>query len=314
MPQRMKYDDLVEPVHEFRRELAARRFLRGPLDLAVEDLGRFVRWLHEAHAAGHHLGYFAAAQVGRQENHRLRKVHAAVVAQRQRSLIEHAQQQLPQGVGSLFDFVEQQEAQLHLIGVIFGELLLRDQRMRLAVAQVAWRRADQLGDFVRVLELRAVHLDDGAGVPKENLGRGLHDAGLARAGGAQEEQVSHGAARRAHVRAEDLIQVHESADGLFLSDDLLPQSGVKFLRFQAAKRRIELLTGLTGAHGSLLPEIPLSKTSPRSPVELVEFYADRGVQQAQLRHQFMTGGRRLRHVQKRRKKIGQIQIQTAKSS
>ena len=50
--------------------------------------------------------------------------------------------------------------------------------MGLAVAQVAWRRANQLGDFVRVLELRAINLDYRAGVSKQDFRGRFHDSGL----------------------------------------------------------------------------------------------------------------------------------------
>ena len=190
------------------------------------------------------------------------KVHAAVVAQRQRGLVQNAQQQLPQGVGGLFDLVEKQEAQLHLVRVILGKLFLRDQRMRFAVAQVARRRADQLGDFVGVLELRAVHLDHRARIAEQDLSRGFHDARLARAGGAEEQQVPYGPAGRAHSGAEDLIQVHHRADGFFLPDDLVAQGGLEFLRLHAAKRGIELTAcgWLVRMAATLLPA---SVTAPR---------------------------------------------------
>ena len=145
------------------------------------------------------------------------------------------------------------------------KLFLRDQRMRLAVPQVSRRRADQLGDFVRVLELRAVHLDHRARVAEQDLRRGFHDARFARAGGSEEQQVPHRTSRRAHSGAEDLIQVHQRADALFLADDLVAQRGLEFLRLHAAQRGIEMLTLLAGwcAWPSLLPEIPTSVKTPR---------------------------------------------------
>ena len=80
-----------------------------------------------------------------------------------RGLVEDAEQQLPQRVRGLFDFVEQQDRELQLLGVPLVERFLREQRMGLAMAQVSRRRADQLGDLVRVLELGAVDLDAGVG-------------------------------------------------------------------------------------------------------------------------------------------------------
>ena len=204
------------------------------------------------------------------------KIHATVVAQGQRSLVQDAQQQLPQGVGGLFDFVEQQEAQLNLVGVIFGQLFLGNQRMRLAVPQIAWGRADQLGDFVRVLELGAVHLDHRAGVAKQDLRRGFHHARLPRAGGTEKEQVAHRAAGRVQPGAEDLIEVHHRGDGFLLADDLLAQFGFEVAGFHTALAGVEL-HGLRAHVPTLLPEPPVQQHSGTTgPVELVELDLHRG--------------------------------------
>ena len=77
------------------------------------SLGLWLR-LNKSHAAGHQFGDFAAAEIRGQENDGLRKIHAAIVAERQGGLIQHAEQQLPQRVAGFFDFVEKQEAELQL--------------------------------------------------------------------------------------------------------------------------------------------------------------------------------------------------------
>src|SRR5580658_4436431 len=79
--QGMEDHHFVQPVHEFRRKFPARRFHCRPLDLLVKSCGWFVLWLHKAHAALHKFGDLSAAQVRRQENHRLRQIHSAVVSQ-----------------------------------------------------------------------------------------------------------------------------------------------------------------------------------------------------------------------------------------
>ena len=56
--------------------------------------------------------------------------------------------------------------------------LLREQRVRLAVAQVARRRADQLGNFMLVLKLGAINLDAGVGIAEQSFRHGLHHAGF----------------------------------------------------------------------------------------------------------------------------------------
>ena len=86
---------------------------------------------------------------------------------------------MPKGVGSLLDLVEENERELVLFGVVAVEVLLREHRRGLAVAEVARRRADELRYLVRVLELGAVNLDDGVRVAEENFSRGLDDASLA---------------------------------------------------------------------------------------------------------------------------------------
>ncbi len=69
--QRVKNHYFVEPVHEFRRELAPRRFHRRALHLLVQTGDRLVRRLHETHPALHEFGNLAAAQVGSQKDHGL---------------------------------------------------------------------------------------------------------------------------------------------------------------------------------------------------------------------------------------------------
>ena len=69
--QRMEDHHLVQPVHEFRRKLPARRFHCRPLDLFIQACGRFVFRLNEAHSALHQFRDLSTTQVRRQENHRL---------------------------------------------------------------------------------------------------------------------------------------------------------------------------------------------------------------------------------------------------
>ena len=107
--QGVENDDLVETVHELRRELAASGFDRGALHFFVEIGGGRFAGLDEAVAATHELGDFSATKIGREEDNGLREIHAAIVAEGQRSLVQHAEQQLPEGVAGLFNFVEKQE-------------------------------------------------------------------------------------------------------------------------------------------------------------------------------------------------------------
>ena len=64
------------------------------------------------------------------------------------------------------------------------------------MAEVSGRRADELGDFVGVLELGAIDLDAGARVAEQGLGNGFDDAGLAGTGGPKKKEIADGAAGR----------------------------------------------------------------------------------------------------------------------
>src|ERR1700675_3302722 len=48
----------------------------------------------------------------RSEDQRAGEVDFAVVAQRERGFVQNTQQQIPQGIGCLFDFIEQDKTQL----------------------------------------------------------------------------------------------------------------------------------------------------------------------------------------------------------
>jgi hypothetical protein len=85
-------DQLIEAVHKFRGELAASRFDGGTLDFLVDiGLGR-VAGLDETVAAAHEVGDFVSAEIGRHEDDGLREIHTTVVAERERGLIEHAEE------------------------------------------------------------------------------------------------------------------------------------------------------------------------------------------------------------------------------
>ena len=149
---------------------------------------------------------------------------------------------MPEGVAGLFNFVEEQEAQLQLLRMALGQLFLRDQGMGLAVPQVAWRRANQLGNFVRVLELRAIYLYDRARISKEDFRGSFHNAGFSGAGRSQEQKIAHRASRRIQPCAKDLEHVHKGLHAFFLSHDLGTQGGMKITRVVATDARIQLLT------------------------------------------------------------------------
>src|SRR6185436_12274459 len=100
----------------------------------------------------------ATSEVRSENNNSLREIDAPIVAQRQSSLVHHSKQQLPQGVAGFFDFVKENERQLHVVGVILSQHFLSDERVSFPVAEISRRRTKQLGNLVRVLEFRAVYL------------------------------------------------------------------------------------------------------------------------------------------------------------
>src|SRR3989475_10915504 len=138
---------------------------------------------------------------------------------------------------------------------------LGDQRMGFPVAQIARRRADQLGDFMRMLELRAIHLDHRACVPKENLRGRFHDARLARTGRSAEQPVPHATAGRVQSRTETLEHIYQRLNAFLLPDDLGPQRRVKITRIIAAYRWIQFLTD-SGFHGIDPSSRPVSLNFP----------------------------------------------------
>src|SRR5271167_5091191 len=136
---------------------------------------------------------------------------------------------------------------------------------------------------MRVLKLRAIHLDDRARVSKQNLRRGFHDARLARARRSQQKEVPHRPPRRVQPRAEDLIEVHQSLHAFRLSDDLRAQRRLKFNRRVAAQIWIEW--EYLGAHGLLLAAMHSQGRIAEAsalPVKLVEFYLKCGLQKPKL--------------------------------
>src|SRR5690348_11995589 len=111
--------------------------------------------------------------------------------------------------------------------------------MGLAVSQISRRRADQLGDLMRVLELGAIDLDTCPRVSKQRLRHRLDYPRLSRASRSQEEQVPHRTSRRVQARQEHLIDLYHLLDRLILPHNAPPQSSFKLSSIVASPVRIE---------------------------------------------------------------------------
>src|SRR5713101_2740231 len=119
------------------------------------------------------------------------------------------------------------------------ESFLSEQWMRLAMTQVARRRADQFGNFVRVLKFGAVNLDAGTGVAEQSLGHGFYDTGFPRAGGPKEQKIANGTARRIQACQKHLVNFDHFLDGLVLTDDSAAKGAFEFSGIIGAARRVK---------------------------------------------------------------------------
>ena len=142
---------------------------------------------------------------------------------RRSAFIEHAQQQPRHRRRRLFDFVEQHQRKVALVAGHGVQLLLRQHRLRFAMAQIAGRRADQLGDLVLHLELAAIHFQDILLAAVQHFGQRFHGLGLARAGGPQQQEHAHRPAFGRQTGLEHLNIGNDDARRGGLPDHLLRQ-------------------------------------------------------------------------------------------
>src|SRR5260370_29324954 len=122
--------------------------------------------------------HLSSTDIACHENQRVRKVHFAVIAQGQRSFVQDPEEQIPKGVTRLFDFIKEDEGELHVFCVILIERFLGEKSVRFPMAKITRRRADEFGDFMTVLKLAAIDLNDGAWIAEKRLGGRLHGACL----------------------------------------------------------------------------------------------------------------------------------------
>src|SRR5215468_9714655 len=106
--------------------------------------------------------------------------------------------------------------------------------MRFAVAQITWGRADNLGNFMGVLEFGAVDLDDSARAAKQDFRGRFDDTGLARPRRAEKEKIADGTAGRIQPGGEDLEQFHKRLDAVILANDFRAQGILELNGIRAA--------------------------------------------------------------------------------
>src|SRR5882724_6748610 len=148
--------------------------------------------------------------------------------------------------------------------MIRRQRFLRDQRVRFTMAQISWRRTNQFGDFVRVLELRAVHFDYGSWVAKQNVSPGFNDASLTGTGRPEKQQVAYRPPGRIQSSAEHLIQVHQRLHAFFLTHDLRIERRLKFQRVGATFFWVQWKNLIV--HDRLLASRCCSDAAPKRPL------------------------------------------------
>ena len=220
--ERLVGDDAIDAVDELRRKALAHRHQRDALQLAGE-IGRARAPLHRLEAEigidlAHH---FARAQVAGEEHQALFEIDRGIVAQPQNAFVQHAQQQPRHGGRGLLDFVEQHQRKAAFLAGDGVELLLGEHGLGFAMAQIAGRRADQLGDLVLHLELAAIHLENVLFAAVQHFGQRLHGLGLARAGGSQQQEHANRPAFRRQARLEHLDVGNDDSRGGRLAHHLL---------------------------------------------------------------------------------------------
>ena len=87
------------------------------------------------------------------------------------------------------------------------------------MAEISRRRADQLGNFVRVLKLGAVDLDDRVRVAEQNFRGRFDDARLSRTGRPEKQHRADRPIGRVHAGEKNLVEAAHAPHCAFLADD-----------------------------------------------------------------------------------------------
>src|SRR5215213_10075221 len=150
-------DDLIYPVEELRPESPLQGLARPPLGLAE------VHAVARGEAELPRRDEVLAAYVRGHDNYRVLEVDRPALCIREASVVEDLQERVEDLRMGLLDLVEENNR------VRTSADLLRELSS-LLVTDVAWRRADEPGDGVGLLELGHVYPDHGVFLAEEVLG------------------------------------------------------------------------------------------------------------------------------------------------
>src|ERR1700674_10632 len=107
---------------------------------------------------------------------------------------------------------------------------------------------------MRVLEFGAIHLNDRAGIAKQNLGGRFHDACFAGTRRAKKEQVAYGSSGGVQTCTEHLVEIDKGLYALLLPPNFRTESLIESECVVAADAGIELLS-YGGCHGFYLCDL-----------------------------------------------------------
>src|SRR4029078_4709851 len=84
-----EHDNLIDPIHEFGRELSLSGFRSGAIDLLVDVVLQhaFTTRRGKSDGSRNKFTHFLCTQIGREENHTSREIHLTIVSKRQGSLV-----------------------------------------------------------------------------------------------------------------------------------------------------------------------------------------------------------------------------------
>src|SRR5215212_7914344 len=172
-------DDLIYPVEKLRPESPLQGLARPPLGLAE------VHAIARGEAELPRRDEVLAAHVGGHYNYRVLEVDRPALGVSEASVVEYLQERVEDIRVSFLDLVEEDNR----VGTPAD--LLRELS-RLFVADVAWRRADEPGDGVALLELGHVYPDHGVLFAEEVLGESPREFGLADSCRTEEDKAADG--------------------------------------------------------------------------------------------------------------------------